>query len=181
MNKILIAEENKVIAKLIKNSLLTCAALDIKEENIFFAVDGLEAYETLGKHKDINYVFSEATMPQINGDELVDILVDTGKIDQVSVIFVTADIHRTAISKNYSRNILGIIKKPFNTKGFQEDLARLISDKKAWEQRSQERGNIWEEQGNFLARVISRYLAQNLPEHTIDTPALSEISRARSS
>lgn len=179
MNKILIVDESKVIAKLIKSSLLseTFTALDIKEENILYAADGLEAYEAIGKHKDINYVLTEVNMPNINGDELVDILVDTGKIDQVNVIFVTAETNRTSLNKDYKRNILGKITKPFNAKTFQESLAKLLNEKKNWQLQCEEMRYVWEEQGNFLTKVIGEYLKVNLPEHKTNTKEIFEIAQ----
>lgn len=67
MQKILIVEDEKAIARLLKDILSD----EFKDHEIILAEDGLEGYKMIEK-EDFALVISDIKMPKMNGTELLD-------------------------------------------------------------------------------------------------------------
>jgi len=68
-------------------------------------------------------------MPDINGDEIIEILEDTNKLKNTKVIFITTENISKDISSSILKKSMGIIYKPFNNLTFSNQF-NLLLDKK---------------------------------------------------
>ena len=117
---VLVIDDSKLITKIIKKALLSNNIKNryFSENNIFIAHDGMEAFEILSKHPQITLIISDVMMPNLSGDELVEMLIDIGKIDLLEIIFVTTQNSASHLSPIIKENIKGIVYKPFNNETF---------------------------------------------------------------
>ncbi len=124
---VLVIDDSKLITKMIKKALLSNNIKNhfFSENNIFIAHDGMEAFETLSKHPEITLIFSDVMMPNLSGDELVEILIDIGKINLLEIIFITTQNSAGHLKPIIKENIKGIIYKPFNNDTFSQGYNEL--------------------------------------------------------
>jgi len=113
MSKILIADDSKVMLKMIRNAILNdeCNFISFSKDDILFAEDGLKAFEMLGSNADIDYLISDINMPGLNGYELLEVLEDTGLLKSTKVIFCSGEVLKPV--KN--RSVIGFLKKPMKS------------------------------------------------------------------
>ena len=113
MPKILIADDSKVMLKMIRNAILNdeCNYISFSNEDILFAEDGLKAFEVLGANADIDYLISDINMPGLNGYELLEVLDDTGLLKTTKVIFCSGEV----LKPMKNRSVVGFLKKPMKS------------------------------------------------------------------
>ena len=123
----LIVDDSLMITKIIKKALLsnTVDHYYFEEENIFTASDGMEAFAIMGKNKSIKLIISDINMPNLNGDEFVEILQDTDRLNNLDVVFITSSSSKLFLSDSIKEHILGVIYKPFKFDCFNERLNEL--------------------------------------------------------
>ena len=128
---VLVVDESKSIVKLVVKLLLQngISGYHFDEDHIITASDGMEAFETLSSFPDISLIISEVNMPMLNGDELLDILVDTDKIANIEMIFITDKVTAEKLSPISKKNILGTIHKPFNKETFFSKFNDILDQK----------------------------------------------------
>ena len=90
--KVLIIDDSLMIIKIIKKALLlnNIRGFHFQEDSIFTATDGMEAFGFMSCGYEIDLIISDINMPNLNGDEFIDILEDTGQLDGLKVVFVTS-------------------------------------------------------------------------------------------
>lgn len=117
---VLIIDDSKVITKLTAKALLSNKIANhfFHRNHIYIAHDGMQAFEILSQHPTISLVISDLIMPELSGEELIEMLIDTDKIKSLEVIFITSRINTNKLSKNIKNHIKGIIHKPFNDTTF---------------------------------------------------------------
>lgn len=150
---VLIADDSALILKVVKRALLEnkIENYSFNEDNIYTAKNGVEAFETLGKHKNISMLISDVNMPFLNGDDLVEVLVDTNLNNKIKTIFITSN--ESSIKTHTKKYTLGTIPKPFNSSTFNEKLNSLLHRSvKAQESRCQEQI----EQRLFIIKAINK-------------------------
>lgn len=127
---VLIIDDSKTITRLLSKILLTNKIADhfFQEENIYIAYDGMQAIEMLSKHPHITLLISDIMMPELSGHELIEILIDTQKIKDLDVIFITTPINKSVITKKITPYIKGIIYKPFTPENFVEFFDNLEAE-----------------------------------------------------
>ncbi|PHQ64686.1 MAG: response regulator [Sulfurimonas sp.] len=128
---VLIVDDSPMIIKIIKKALLTCNidGCQFDEQHLYTASDGMEAFGRMGEGHKIKLIISDINMPNLNGDEFVEILKDTGKLEELQVVFVTASSTKIVLSPAVKENTLGVIYKPFRFDGFIEKLKELQKQK----------------------------------------------------
>lgn len=117
---VLIIDDSKVITKLTAKALLFNKIKNyyFHEEHIYIAHNGMEAFSILSAYPQISLVISDLIMPELSGEELIEILIDTGKISSLEVIFISSQVNTDRLSKNIKEHIKGIIYKPFSDSTF---------------------------------------------------------------
>ena len=128
---VLIVDDSPMIIKIIKKALLAnnVDGCQFDEQNMYTASDGMEAFGRMGEGHKIKLIISDINMPHLNGDEFIEILKDTGKLEELQVVFVTSSSTKLVLSPAVKENTLGIIYKPFRFDGFIEKLKELRKEK----------------------------------------------------
>lgn len=181
MKKVLIADDSKSIRMIIKQTLLSEAfdVFPIDEAHIYEANDGLEAFGLLGKHTDIDYFFSDVNMPHLNGDELIEVLNDTGKINQVKVFFVTTENMDGRIDPTVRHCVLGTIQKPLKPQHIIDKVKEflLLKAKKDTVAKIAKEDLVKQvaKQRQLLFDVISKYCQLSKLEENFDPQMIKEI------
>ena len=135
---VLIIDDSKLITKLVSKALLTNKIDNHKfdKENIFIAHDGMQAFEILGKKPEISLVISDVMMPVLNGEELIEILIDIDKINNLDLFFITTPNVANNMNKMSKEHTAGVITKPFNDVTFCSQINKLqIEHKKKLDKR----------------------------------------------
>jgi CheY-like chemotaxis protein len=129
---VLIVDDSLMITKIIKKALLTNTTeyYHFVEDEIFIASDGMQAFEVMGKHPYIKLIISDINMPNLNGDEFIEILNDTDKLKNLEVVFITSATTKLFLKTSIKESILGVIYKPFKHNSFNSQL-KLLKDKKS--------------------------------------------------
>lgn len=174
---VLIADCSPMTVKLIKQALLKneIRGYHFSEEAIYAAHDGLDAFGLIGRKKEISLIISELDMPNLNGDELLDILADTGSLDEIEIAFVTTKEAAKNMCSSARKQSLGVIAKPFNVDNFPTRFNKLLDEQEA---KFAEIEKIKEEQvaqRELVEQVIRKYLEVKELEKTIQIKNLEEM------
>ena len=124
MSKVLIADDSPIVVKIVEDTLRQKEFNAINVTEIIIARDGLEAFNLIAEHKDIEYIFSDINMPHIDGDELIEILSDTEKLGNIKVVFITTTEKNITYHDNPA--VLGTITKPLNRQKIIDSFALLL-------------------------------------------------------
>lgn len=169
--EVLIADDSPLVLKIIKKALLESSFTQYHFESskIHCAQDGMEAFEKIGKNKNITLLISDLNMPNLNGDELVEILVDTGLHKKMQTVFITTD--ESKIKSSIKKQSLGTIVKPFNPASFASALNDIFI---RHDETQQEKTHTKKK----YATLINRALHEVLHKHPLsprDRHALDEL------
>lgn len=131
---VLIIDDSKTITKLTAKVLLSNKITNrfFHKDSIHIAYDGIEAIEILSKYPNISLVISDVMMPELNGNELIEILIDTGRIKTLEVVFITTPVNKSSISDKSLAYIKGVVYKPFSVESFSDffnDLQKEYEEK----------------------------------------------------
>ncbi|EHP31082.1 two-component response regulator receiver, CheY-like protein [Sulfurimonas gotlandica GD1] len=149
-----------MIVKIIKKALLT-NTIDgylFDEHNIYTASDGMEAFGVMGEGHNIKLIVSDINMPYLNGDEFIEILQDTGKLEELEVVFVTASSTKLTLSRSIKENTLGVIYKPFRFDGFIEKLKHLQANQSIKDREIERIKERQIEKKKFIEKICLIYL-----------------------
>lgn len=126
MPKILLADDSNLVIQMVSNTLLSdkFTLFNVTKERLLIAKDGLEAFNLIAMHKDIEYLISDINMPHLNGDELIEILADTEKLGDIKVIFITTTEKK--LTRHDNKAILGTITKPLNPQKIIDEFKVLL-------------------------------------------------------
>lgn len=124
--EVLIADDSTLILKVIKKALLEnkIPNYHFEEDKIHFAHNGIEAFDMMGKNKNISMLISDINMPFLNGDDLVEVLLDTELHHKIITVFITSNV--SSIRSSTKKHTIGTITKPFNYTAFSEQLRDLL-------------------------------------------------------
>ncbi|MEA2100539.1 MAG: response regulator [Campylobacterota bacterium] len=160
----LIVDDSKMIVKIVKKALLTnkLKGFEFKEEFIYTASDGMEAFEMMGKDYPIKLIITDVNMPNLNGNEFIEILQDTGKLESLEVVFITSASSNCFLSSSIKDNILGVIYKPFNSDKFVELLDELYEEKKETALKIKKIRELQVEKKKYVYKISTTYLEKYL-------------------
>lgn len=175
---VLIIDDSKVITKLTKQALLLNQIENhfFDENHIYIAYDGMQAFEMLGQYPQISLVISDLMMPELTGEELIEILIDTNKIKDLAVFMMTTKINKNSISLRAQEYIRGIIFKPFRNTTFSVHFNELQKNYDKKIQNQKEIKIAHRKQRRFLENWIQEYCDNEKLEFTTKTlnPLLEE-------
>lgn len=173
---VLIIDDSKLITKLVTKALLTNEINNhlFKKENIYIAHDGMQAFEILGKNSDISLVISDVMMPILNGEELIEILIDIDKINNLDLFFITTPNVANNMNKLSKEHSAGVVTKPFNDLTFCTQINKLqVQHKKKLDKRKHIK-TIHNRQKRHITLWIHEYLKKKSLEisHKVLNPLI---------
>jgi len=168
----LIVDDSNMIVKIVKKALLTNQLKDFefKEDSIYTASDGMEAFEMIGKGLSIKLIITDINMPNLNGNELIEILQDTEKLKDIAVVFITSGVGSPKISNIIKDKILGVIQKPFNPKKFITLLQNLYDEKRDRKLKNKQINELQIENKKYIYNICTLYLEKycNKPHFSLE-------------
>lgn len=123
---LLIVDDSKVMRNVIKNFLLGYFKKpDYNNVNIFEAEDGLVAMENI-KKENIDIMFLDWNMPNMDGEEVVEAVRANHLWDDVHIIMATTEGSKINVLKAIKKGADGYIVKPFNQEIIYKALDTII-------------------------------------------------------
>ena len=120
MAKIVFCEDDPMIQKLIK------AAMRDSGHEVHMAVDG-EAGLALIRSVKPDLVFSDVSMPKLDGYQLGDALKASPDTAGIPLVFVTASVQRAQIAEAKAHGGAGVLPKPFTMAELRKRVAELLA------------------------------------------------------
>ena len=109
MPKVLIVDDSRLMRRM----LHACIATRMDDLDFLEATDGLDALTKLEAIEfDVDAIFCDLRMPNMNGLDFLDALADREKLDSCPVVVVTSDVH-TGGREALKRGAKWLISKPF--------------------------------------------------------------------
>ena len=121
---VLLVEDNRSMLAYIHNELVGIY-------NIYYAFNGKEALEKLGKPKKPDIIISDIMMDVMDGLEFRDELLKKEEFDSIPFIFLTARISDEEKVKSLEKGAVDYITKPFNIDELKAKLTALLKIKDA--------------------------------------------------
>ena len=119
MGKIVFCEDDPMIQKLM------LAAMRGSGHEVHMAADGAEGLALIRKVQP-DLVFSDVSMPNLDGYQLGDALKDSPETAKIPVIFVTASVQRAQIQEAALHGGAGVLPKPFTMAELRKRVADLL-------------------------------------------------------
>ncbi len=119
MAKIVFCEDDPMIQKLMT------AAMRGSGHEIHMAADGVEGLALIRRLKP-DLVFSDVSMPNLDGFQLGDALKASPDTAGIPVIFVTASVQRAQIEEATQHGGAGVLPKPFTMAELRKRVAELL-------------------------------------------------------
>ena len=120
MAKIVFCEDDPMIQKLIKTALRDSG------HEVHMAADGEEGLALVRKLKP-DLVFSDVSMPKLDGYQLGDALKASPETARIPLVFVTASVQRAQIAEAEAHGGAGVLPKPFTMAELRARVAELLS------------------------------------------------------
>jgi CheY-like chemotaxis protein len=119
MGTIVFVEDDPTIRKLVQ------AALRASPHAIHFAADGREGLALVERVLP-DVVFTDVSMPEMNGLELADAIRARPALAKVKIVFVTASLQREQIERYLAHGAVAYLGKPFTMADLRQHIDRLV-------------------------------------------------------
>ena len=119
---ILIVDDSAAIRKILQRVLRQA---DVDVGQVYEAGDGLEALETLKKHK-VHLVLADVNMPNMNGMQLLAEIKSNAELASVPVIMVTTEGSQSKVMEAAQLGAAGYIRKPFSADQIKDKISSLF-------------------------------------------------------
>ncbi len=106
MSKIVFVEDDQMIQKLIR------AALRAARHEIHLASDGTAGLRLIKEQKP-DVIFSDVSMPGMDGYQLGDAVKADPDLVHIPIVFMTASVQRSQIEEAWRHGAAGVLAKPF--------------------------------------------------------------------
>jgi CheY-like chemotaxis protein len=120
VGKIVFCEDDATIQKLIR------AALRGTPHEVHMASDGEEGLALIRRERP-DVVFSDVSMPRVDGYQLGDALKSSPETAAIPIIFMTASVQRAQIEDAMQHGAAGVLRKPFTMAELRERVAEFAS------------------------------------------------------
>jgi two-component system, chemotaxis family, chemotaxis protein CheY len=167
METVLIADDSKMIAKVIKGALLQ-NKIDgriFDESTILTANDGLEALDKVSSNTNISLMISEVNMPHLDGDDLLEILMDTNRLKDTTIIFMTTKDKLDSLSDLAKQHAFGVIAKPFSSSEFIKSFNNLTKLQLEKVERAAKLELDTVENQKLILKILSRLIQKAVPKN----------------
>ena len=119
MAKIVFCEDDPMIQKLIR------AAMRGSGHEVHVAADGEEGLALIRSVRP-DIVFSDVSMPRLDGYQLGDALKASPDTANIPLVFVTASVQRAQIAEAEQHGGAGVLPKPFTMAELRQRVAELL-------------------------------------------------------
>lgn len=125
-NQALTGVDRKVVFMTVDDSatmrLIVKRAINDNIENaeVLEAEDGIAAMKVLKKRPDVDVMFLDWNMPNMNGEEVVDAVNDSKKYPNLNIIMATTEGVKEKVRKMVAKGVKGYLVKPFSPKSILE-------------------------------------------------------------
>ena len=120
--RILITDDSRTVRKVIAKTLELCG---VHIEEIFEAATGREALAMIEQHS-IDLMFLDLHMPDMDGDETIEVLGELDRLDDICVVMVSSDRSRERIDELMRRGVRAFIIKPFKPEDIRSAVEALL-------------------------------------------------------
>ncbi len=122
--KALIAEDSQIMRKIVKTNLQKLSVTKILE-----APDGNAAFATLNANTDIELLFTDLNMPNLNGLELCKKIKQSGdKFKNLRIVVISEFLSDSSRESFGALGISHFVPKPFDLREFNDVVSPLLSD-----------------------------------------------------
>jgi CheY-like chemotaxis protein len=119
MGKVLFVEDDPTIRKMIQ------AALRNSTHELHFATNGREGLELVDRVRP-HCVFTDVSMPEMNGLELADAIRARPDLAEVKIVFVTASLQREQIERYLAHGAVAYLGKPFSPADLRAHIEKFV-------------------------------------------------------
>ncbi|HYM10589.1 MAG TPA: response regulator [Bryobacterales bacterium] len=120
---VLIVDDSAVMRKILERSL---RQTQIAIATVTEASDGVDALQQLAADPAIQVVFSDLSMPKMDGLEFLRRIKSTDRLKSLPVVIVTSEGTESKVMQAISLGAAGYIRKPFTPLQIQEALYKLF-------------------------------------------------------
>jgi two-component system chemotaxis response regulator CheY len=121
LNVLIVDDSETVRAVLIKT--LDMAEVPLSE--IYEAGNGLQGLEQMREHW-VDLIFADINMPEMNGVEMVDRMMEDDELKGIPVIVVSTEGSQPRIEKLKQKGIREFIRKPFTPEAIRDAVNSVI-------------------------------------------------------
>jgi len=107
--KFLTVDDSMTMRLIIKNTLLK----NFKNVEVYEADDGYKCLDVLKEHPDIDVIFMDWNMPNLNGADTVDKIREKDIYKNIKIIMATTEGAKDKVRQMISKGVKGYLVKPF--------------------------------------------------------------------
>jgi len=107
--KFLTVDDSMTMRLIIKNTLLK----NFKNIEVYEADDGYKCLDVLKEHPDIDVIFMDWNMPNLNGADTVDKIREKDIYKNIKIIMATTEGAKDKVRQMISKGVKGYLVKPF--------------------------------------------------------------------
>lgn len=107
--KFLTVDDSATMRLIIKNAIVN----NLKGVEVYGAEDGIKCLEVLAENPDIDVIFMDWNMPNLNGADTVDRIRAKSIYKHIKIIMATTEGARDKVRKMLSKGVKGYLVKPF--------------------------------------------------------------------
>lgn len=122
MNKILIVDDSSTMRMIIRRVLRQA---NVEAATILEASNGVEGLAKLTSDPDIQLIFSDVNMPEMNGIDMVKAVRAQRDAASLPIVMVTTEGSDTMVQKAIESGANAYVTKPFTPESFQAALKPL--------------------------------------------------------
>ena len=124
---VLIVDDSKIIRRVLKT---TVERYSLKENweslALFEAEDGVEAMQMMQNH-DIDIMFLDWNMPNMNGDEVVTRVRENKEWNKTRIIMATTEGEKSLVIKMLKKGVNGYLVKPLKEENIFKTLGNITA------------------------------------------------------
>jgi len=127
--KFLTVDDSSTMRLIIKNSILN----NFENVEVLEAGDGLKCLEVLKKHPDVDVIFMDWNMPNLNGADTVDKIRENPAYNHIKIIMATTEGAREKVRQMVSKGVKGYLVKPFKPESvvpLAKKMIEIVKDEK---------------------------------------------------
>ncbi len=123
MKKILIVDDSATMRKIIMRVLRQA---EFVAETVLEAANGVEALQKLVSDPDIQMIFSDINMPEMNGIDLVKAVRTKHDKDQIPMVMITTEGGEAMLQTAMESGANGYVTKPFTPDAIRQALESVV-------------------------------------------------------